>query len=204
MVTVFLVCCVAFLAYVLFLRAEENPVTSTAQGLPGAAAQENLPAPLEADAAPTHDITLYFSDAEGRQLVPERRAIRGSEYTVENCRQALQALIDGPAQGTRAILPKETRVRGLYLLPTGELVIDFPVDLDLEMRKARSAAAEALLVYGIVNTLTQPDLQGPKDPAVTAVRFLIGGSPAGENFPEHLDVSAPIAPDPSWLAATQG
>ena len=94
-------------------------------------------------------------------------------------------------------------MRSLYLLEGGELVMDFSIQLELEARKRKSASLEALMVYGIANTLTQPDVKGADEPAVSTVRFLIEGSAPRESFPAHVDLSGPVAPDTGWLAGPQ-
>jgi len=141
---------------------------------------------------------LYFSDAEARGLVPQAHQFEFSEYTVENCKQVLEALVEGPRAGELVpILAPATRIHAVYLLENGELVIDFSRDLMLHHPK--SASAEALMVYGIANTVCQAALKGSQQPAVASVRFLIEGAAPREVFPNHIDVSDPIQPDPRWI-----
>jgi hypothetical protein len=163
-----------------------------------------LPPPArEVSLAPSKEITLYFADAESRRLVPESCRIEPGDSTVENCRKALEALIRGPRDILTPIIPSSTKVRGLYLLEGGELVVDFSIDLEMDLKRIKSTSLEGLMFYGIANTLTQPALQGGKEPAVSKVRFLIDDSVPQESFPAHIDVSMPIGPDPRWIAQTQ-
>jgi hypothetical protein len=148
-------------------------------------------------------VTLYFADTEGKSLAPDLGRIAITDSTVENCRNALDALLKGPRDGLTPILPPPAAIRGVYLLEDGELVVDCSMDLETELKRIRSASLESLLVYGVVNTLTQPAVQGAKDVRVTKVRFLIEGSSPRETFPSHLDMSNPIAPDPGWIGARQ-
>ncbi|MDQ1257124.1 MAG: hypothetical protein QG656_1726, partial [Candidatus Hydrogenedentes bacterium] len=151
--------------------------------------------------ATTEEVLLFFSDAQGNQLIAEPRRIEFTDSTAENCRNALNALIAGP-QETGTVWPVVSpgvKVQALYLLEGGELVIDFSRELFEEHKNVQSASFEALLVYGIVQTLTQDAVKGPKDQAVSRVRFLMEGAPPP--FPAHLDVSSPIAPDRRWVAA---
>ena len=147
------------------------------------------------------DVPIYAASADGRMLVVERRSIPLGDFTVENCRAALIELRKPGASGnTLPVLPPGADAT-LYLMPDGQLVIDFSVRLQAEA--ARSASAEALMVYGVVNTLTQDVLRGTKAGPVTSVRVLIGGAEPGEAFPAHLDLSQPVTRDPQWILKTE-
>lgn len=147
------------------------------------------------------DVLIYVANADGSLLVPERRSIPFGPFTVENCRAALEELRK-PATSTahQPILPSSAEFNALYL-ENGELVIDFTASLQASAKK--SASAEALMVYGVVNTLTQDVLRGEKGDPVTSVRFLLSGAVPGESFPAHFDLSQPVTPDPSWIKAEQ-
>ena len=148
-----------------------------------------------------HPIQLYFADGEGRLLAPEERVMDFSDSSQENCRRALSLLMAGP-QGTdhTAIFPAQVQLRALYLMDSGELVIDFSRELISRGTPFKSASFEGLLVYGVVNTLTQQALQAKGSPPVREVRFLFEGSPPQDGFPAHIDLSAPLRPDNHWLA----
>lgn len=149
------------------------------------------------------EIPLYFGSHDSRLLVGELRSIPMSPYTVDNCRTILEELIAGPQDALTPIVPQSTQVHAVYLLENGELVADFSIDL--LSRQRRSASAEALMVYGIVNTLTQPEVAGPEEGPVHSVRFLVEGAPAEESLPRysHLALSHPIGPNPDWFEARQ-
>ena len=158
------------------------------------------PVVTPSDVTATEEVALFFARADGCQLAPEAGRIELTDSTVANCRNALDALIRGPRDILTPILPTSAKVRGIYLLDTGELVVDFSNDVALEMRKCKSATSEGLMLYGIVNTLTQPVLKGGKEVAATQVRFLIEGAAPRDSFPAHMDASAPIRPDDRWIA----
>jgi hypothetical protein len=158
--------------------------------------------PPPGSAVGTIDATLYFASSDGRLLVPETRHVEYTGSTVENCRNVLAALIDGPRDILHPIVSRSAKVRGVYLLAGGELVVDFSHEVELD--HPRSASAEALLVYGVVNSLTQEKIAGPQDVPVKKVRFLFAGSPPTESFPAHIDLSESIAPDPQWIAPSIG
>ena len=147
----------------------------------------------------SRDVVLYFAREDGLGLAPEERRMTLAPSTVENCRRALKLLCDGPSRGNVGVLPANSTVRALYLLDDGELAVDFSSDIQPDSALERSVTLEALLVYSVVNTLTQAELRGESGPEVRRVRFLIDGSPPQENFPAHFDLSSPIGPDMAWV-----
>lgn len=149
----------------------------------------------------SREITLYFAAEDGQGLAPERRRIDITASAADNCRSALRELIAGPSRLHFPVLAPNTKVRALYLLENGELVIDFSGDVQPDNVAMRGAGLEALMAYAIVNTLTQPELRGEEKNSVKTVRFLIEGSPPQEGFPAHIDLSAPLSPDPQWILA---
>lgn len=196
MVTLTLLFCVGLLVNQMIQRGQ-NPLDVV----------EPAPVPLPisqepAETRPTEEVLVYFTDGDERYLVPEPRSIPFSDQTVENCRSALTALIEGPRDNgaMRPVLSETTKFRALYLLEDGELVIDFSRELIVEHKRIQSAAMESLMVYGVVQTLTQAALKGPKDAEVKTVRFLVEGARPRDSFPAHIDVSEPFAPDRRWVA----
>jgi len=194
--TVVLVFVVALLVFVL-LRQEHAPVMPNAQGPAAAPAQYEA----EFETASTKEVALYFAAKQSLRLVAETAPIEFTEFTTENCRRAIEALIRGPQGDLDPVISPETRIRGLYLMPDGELVIDFTLDLALDFKKTSSASFESLMIYGIVNTVAQEAIKGSREPAVTKVRLLMEGS-SREAFPVHADISEPFTPEPGW--ASQG
>lgn len=144
------------------------------------------------------NIPIYVVSADGAALVREGRSIPFGEYTVDNCRAALDEL-KKPSQniGCSPVLPQIAEYNALFLLPSGELVIDFK--LTWQNAVPKSASAESLMIYGVVNTLTQPDMKGANSEQVKSVRFLFEGQAPTDLFPVHLDLSSPITPDPQWI-----
>lgn len=144
-------------------------------------------------------VELYFSSGDGLYLARESRTLPATESTVENCRTALNALIKGPETDVHSLLPPTVNVKALYLLPQGELVINFSRELQAEYSRASSATMESLLVQGLVHTLTQPALQNAMDPKVRKIRILVEDAPPSGTFPAHIDLNEPVATDPQWL-----
>jgi hypothetical protein len=191
-VTLVLLLCVVLLA-VEMTRQGHDPLAAVQGTKPDAP----VPAPTVESGA-SKEVTLFFAGADGRDLVAQPARIEITDSTSENCRHALEALIHGPGAPLTPLLPASTKIRGLYLLESGTLVADFSMELEAELKRVRSASVESLLIYGIVNTLTQPALQAAHENAVPvtvkSVRFLIEGAPPRETFPAHADLSLPVLP----------
>jgi hypothetical protein len=190
--TLVLVFTVGLLAFEM-IRQGQDPLASVKDA--GASAP-----PLAANGAPMDagkEITLYFADPDGRKLVAQRGRVELTDSTAANCRKALEALISGPGQPLTPVLPPAVKARGAYLTDNGELVVDFSMELESELKRVGSASVESLMTYSVVNTLTQPELQ-VGDAAVTSVRFLIEGAAPREAFPGSLDLSRPVFPNPEW------
>lgn len=192
--TLILVGCLALL---LYGRTEqgENPLDITIADRP----VPNLP-PLVTRDTPTttRDVQIYFADANGVRLQAELHSIPFVEDTVANCRAALSRLIDGPREGLTPVIPDATEIRGIYLLDSGELVVDFAKSL--EAGQIKTASAELLMARAVVATLVQPRLAGENDTPVLSVRFLFEGSPPQDMFPAHIDLSEPLGFEKSWVA----
>lgn len=199
MATLVLLFCVVLLVREM-IRTGRDPLAALR---PEPRPQPGQPAPVgPLDTTPgTRDLTLYFANADAHGLAPETRSLEHGDSTVENCRGALKALIAGPKKPLTPILPANTQIRGLYLLEGGEMVVDFSRELISERGRFTSASTEALMVQGVVNTLTQEAVRGKAGPPVQRVRFLFEGSPPYETFPAHIDLSDPVAPDRDWIAA---
>lgn len=157
-----------------------------------------LAAGAYSDAPGQREVRLYFASADATRLAPATANIAHTDSTVENCRAALRLLIAGPPEGLTPILPPDAQVLALYLLGNGELVVDLSREIISFHTRFKSAGLEALMTYGIVNTLTQPALAGRRDGEIRSVRLLLEGSPPVDTFPAHLDWSAPLTADPRW------
>jgi hypothetical protein len=169
--------------------------------------QAAAPAPQAARPAVAlgqREVQLFFADANASYLQPQSVAIDFTDSTVENCRNALKALILGPRNGGAPVIAPSVQVRALYLLDDGELVVDLSREFISEHARIKSASLESLLVQGVVNTMAQGALQTKGEAAVRRVRFLVEGSTPTEGFPAHIDLSEAIEPDSLWLAPANG
>ncbi len=193
MFTLILLFCVLLLANEL-MKSGKNPLD-----LSGVERASSVTTQGPASSSQLAGVGIYIIGADGALLVPERRSVPLGGLTVDNCRAALDELIKPAQDGSMiSVLPQSAKYNALYLMPGGELVIDFDSN-GLQADVPKSAGAEALMVYGVVNTLTQDALKGAKSEEVKTVRFLFDGAPARESFPSHIDLSRPIAPDSQWI-----
>jgi spore germination protein GerM len=150
------------------------------------------------------EVQLYFANEEASALVPVTVKMEFSDSAVENCRRALELLVKPPQADLTPILPESTTIRALYLLDNGELVVDFGQELTMEHAQFKSVSIEALLVYGVVNTLTQEALHTTNNPVVRKVRILFDGETPQETFPAHLNISEPLLPNMDWVKEDGG
>jgi hypothetical protein len=156
----------------------------------------------EAQANQAREVPLFFANADGTALAPETRRVELGDSTLDNCRAVLLELIKGPKKDTLtpifpSIAAPESGIRALYLLEGGQLVVDLPHEILFDAAHG-STSMEALLAYGVANTLVQPAVKGAPEDAVQSVLFLVDGSSPTERFATHLDLSRPVAPDSRW------
>jgi len=201
LLTLILIFTVIFLVAALSENGQ-TPMSPTSAAGPNPATPRE-PSTTPANAAPTKEIVLYFPNLESRRLESQTASVEFSEFTVENCRKALEALAQGPGSKLNPTLPPSTKVLGVYMLDGGEVVVDFSMEFMTGFQKVRSATLETLVLAGIVKTLTQPALKGAKQPAASSVRILVHGSAPAEAFPAHVDVSAPLTPDSLRFASAE-
>lgn len=194
-----ILCFVVILLVNEMIRRGANPLQAFQ------AEPESFPEQVAASRAPagslgTRSIALYFVSPDGQWLTPDNRVIEYGRRTVENCRKALNSMSEGPKQeGLLSVIPAHMQLRALYLLPTGELIVDLSSEMLLSGRHQFSLEMESLLFYGIINTLTQPELQGENDVAVQSVSFLFDGVPARAELPFHFDLTRPLVQDKRWI-----
>lgn len=197
LVTLILVFTVSLLMYEMYEQGQ-TPLAMTL-GSDGAAQHvSSSSSPVET----SYEVDIYFASKSMSIVSAETHRLDLGGSTVENCRAAMTHLIDGPNLPTLApIVSNKTRIRGMYLMENGELVVDF--SRDLEAGHIKSASAEMLMVDGIVSTLFQPILKGAQDLPVKSIRFLFEGSPYQQSFPAHIDLSDPVRPKPKELALAE-
>ncbi len=147
---------------------------------------------------------LYFASEDGRLLVPETRRLSLGDDSLANFHTALDALIKGPEGVLTPVVPPTTRVHGLFLMDSGELIVDVSMEAVSGLRKQPSVSSEMLFLQGILHTLTASELLGTDTASVARVRILIEGASAEESFQDaHCNWANPFERDTRWLASSQ-
>lgn len=114
------------------------------------------------------EVLLFFQARDSEYLGPERRKIFLTASPVDQAKQIVVELINGP--GSRDLLPtipKETRLRGLYLDRAGTAYVD--LSGEISTRHPGGTAEEIATLFSLVNSLTY------NLPEVKRVHLLIDG-----------------------------
>ncbi|TDA67865.1 MAG: hypothetical protein D9V47_10175 [Clostridia bacterium] len=133
-------------------------------------------------------VKLYFSDPSGQYLAEEKRTIPKVEGIG---RTTVEELIAGPSpeSGLLPTIPVGTVLRDINVRPDGLAIVDF--SRDLVNNFVGGSESERLVVYSIVNTLTQ-------FPTVHRVRILVEGQEV-DTLAGHVETSAALAPAPDLV-----
>ena len=154
----------------------------------GKAPEEAVPV-VDVPPSAAREVILYFSSADGQNLLAEPRQIAGCELDEECLANLVQALISGPSGDMVPILPSRTTLRGLTV--DGSLV---QVDFSRELIDAHPGGtqSELLTVYGLADTLTV------NFPHLRQVQILVEGAPVA-TLKGHVDLRRPVYPDFSFV-----
>lgn len=112
----------------------------------------------------TRNVTVYFADGDGKNLVPQERQIA---KTLSLARETLNELLKGPDNGSglQSVIPKGTVLLDINIKDETAII-----DLSKEIQKPVAKVSPELTVYAIVNTLTQ-------FPTIKMVKFRVEGQP---------------------------
>ena len=113
------------------------------------------------------EVTLFFSDANERFLVPEKRFIPKESEPESQAREMIQALIAGSKTGLVNTFPEKAELQGVKR--EGEDILSVNFKESLVANHPGGSAAEMATVYSLTNTLTT------NLPAIKRIRILIGG-----------------------------
>ncbi|MEA3364388.1 MAG: GerMN domain-containing protein [Candidatus Hydrogenedentes bacterium] len=150
------------------------------------------------------EIPLFFASEDGRLLVPEIRRLTLGEDLIANLHTALDGLFGGPEGVLTPVAAPGTRVRGIFMMEDGELVVDLSMETVSGLRKQPSVSSEMLFLQSVVHTVSSSELLGGDAGAVRKVRFLIEGASADESFQDaHCDWANPVERDSHWLAGNE-
>jgi hypothetical protein len=113
------------------------------------------------------EVTLFFSDANERFLVPEKRFIPKEGEPEEQAKEIVKALIAGSKTGLVNTFPEKAELQGVTREGDDLLSVNFRESL--VTNHPGGSAAEMATVYSLTNTLTA------NLPAIKRVRIVING-----------------------------
>jgi len=129
------------------------------------------------------EVTLFFSDANERFLVPEKRFIPKESEPESQAREMIQALIAGSKTGLVNTFPEKAELQGVKR--EGEDILSVNFRESLVANHPGGSAAEMATVYSLTNTLTT------NLPAIKRIRILIGGKER-ESLKGHIGLHNPF------------
>jgi spore germination protein GerM len=176
-------------------RVLRQPAPVLDEGPPEEAQPITPPSPeAQGEVQRTINVKLLFESPEQVGLVSEERPVPYHPELARQLRAVVEALVEGPKTGLAPTLPPETKVLEVFVTARGVAY----VDLSKEAAGAHpgGSVGELLTVYSIVNSLTA------NFPVVKRVQILVDDRPV-PTFAGHVDLSRPLAPDMTLLAAAQ-
>jgi hypothetical protein len=129
------------------------------------------------------EVTLFFSDANERFLVPEKRFIPRENEPEAQAREMIQALISGSKTGLVNTFPEKTELQGVNREGDDALSVNFRESL--VANHPGGSTAEMATVYSLTNTLTT------NLPVIKKIKILIGGKEK-ESLKGHIDLRSPF------------
>ena len=133
------------------------------------------------------EVTLYFTDKEGKNLVAETREISGVEGLA---RATMEELIKGPqGKDLKATIPTGTKLLDINIKADGKGIVD--LSRDLKSKHSGGSTAEMLTIYSIVNTFAQFD-------TVEEVQILVGSQKI-ESLAGHVELTEALKADDSLV-----
>ena len=137
------------------------------------------------------EVTLFFSDANERFLVPEKRFIPKEKEPEAQAQEMVAALIAGSKTGLVNTFPDKAELQNVRMEDGGTLFVNFKESL--VERHPGGSAAELASIYSLTNTLTA------NIPAVQRVRILIGGKEK-DFFKGHIGLRHPFTMNRELIA----
>jgi hypothetical protein len=134
---------------------------------------------------------LYYESGE-MLLTAESRNIALPESPAAAIPVVARELMKGPAAKTSLrLFPPDTIVRGAYLLPGGNVIVDLGGPT-LQKGWETGSHTELMAIHSLVQTVTANFAEARR------VRVLVNGSPA-DTLAGHISLSRPFAPDTNYV-----
>ncbi|KAA0893333.1 GerMN domain-containing protein [Oryzomonas rubra] len=138
----------------------------------------------------TRTVVLFFV-ADGNRLAREARELESCNEAGACIKNTLDALLSGPLGDYDVALPENTSLNSVRI-EGGTAVVDLSREFAVDLPSGSSA--EMLAVYSIVDTISA------NYPQISRVKLTVEGN--SSTVLNHLDLSAPLAPDYSLEQAS--
>jgi len=136
-------------------------------------------------------VTLYFSDANERFLVPEKRFIGKSKTPVQQAGEIVKAILDGSKTGKVNTFPLEVKLKDLKIEKNQTAFVSF--SKSLVQNHPGGSTSEMATVYSLTNSLTA------NIPEIKSVRILIEGQEV-DSLKGHISLKQPFSFNREYLA----
>ena len=147
------------------------------------------------EAAPKKIVTLFFPSTVVDGLLEEEEFdIHSSEEVTLEAKQIIAGLIEGSHSGLGQVLPSETKLREIYLVESGLMIVD--LTREASALHPGGVTGEVSSIYSVVNSLTL------NLPAVRQVKILVEGVET-ETLAGHVDLRRPLVQDLSMTGRVQ-
>lgn len=127
---------------------------------------------------------LLFSSDDQAYLIPEERKILTGTKLDDQCVDVVVELIKGPSnEHLISTLPKETKLKSLFITPEGNAYVDF--SNELAANHIGGTEEEMLTIYSITNTILI------NFPSIKKVQILIDNKQR-DTLNGHLYIGIPL------------
>ena len=137
------------------------------------------------------EVTLFFSDANERFLIPEKRFISREKEPEEQAQEMIKALLTGSKTGLIATFPEKVELQGVKMEGGDMLLVNFREGLTVN--HPGGSAAEMATIYSLTNTLTV------NIPVIKRVKILIEGKER-ESLKGHIGLKNPFTINQELIA----
>ncbi len=154
----------------------------TPERAPADLAEESVPPDQEIE---KKNFVLFFVSEKNYLLCKEEREIP-LESTIEHqIERLIEELVLGSEEGLLSPLPKETKVRAVYITKNGIAYVDFSPEF--QTKHPSGSSAEISSIFSVVNSVTY------NFRSIKRVFILINGTEQ-ETLAGHVDLRKPFLP----------
>lgn len=136
-------------------------------------------------------VILYFSDANERFLVPEKRLILKEKTPVQQAGEIVKAVLDGSKTGKVNTFPPGVELKDLKIEKNQTAMVSF--SNNLIQNHPGGSTSEMATVYSLTNSLTA------NIPEIKAVKILIEGREV-DSIKGHVSLKQPFTFNREYLA----